>query len=193
MNNDKEMNKALKEDKSRNPDPITGAPGSHPVGTGVGAAAGGAATGAAVGSVAGPVGTLAGVAGGAIVGGLAGKGVAEKVNPTQEETYWRHNHYREDFAGNRPYAEYRNAYKCGYEGYSTYGGGTFEEHENELRRRYEADRGTSKLDWNQARPAARAAWHRLERNAERLIGYDVQDESGESIGSVHSVWTDESR
>ncbi len=35
-------------DKDLNLDPITGAPGAHPVGTGVGAAAGGA-TGAAVG------------------------------------------------------------------------------------------------------------------------------------------------
>ena len=32
-----------KKGKATNPDPITGAPGSHPVGTGVGAAAGGAA------------------------------------------------------------------------------------------------------------------------------------------------------
>jgi len=44
---------------SRNPDPITDAPGSHPIETGIGAAVGGAATGAAVGTVAGPVGTAA--------------------------------------------------------------------------------------------------------------------------------------
>ena len=43
---------------SANLDPITGAPGAHPVGTGIGAAAGGVAAGAAVGSVAGPVGTV---------------------------------------------------------------------------------------------------------------------------------------
>ena len=36
-----------------NPDPITGEPGSHPVGTGLGAG-GGALAGAAIGSVAGP-------------------------------------------------------------------------------------------------------------------------------------------
>lgn len=73
-------------------DPISGAPGSHPVGTGVGAAAGGAAAGAAIGAIAGPVGALVGVAVGAVVGGLAGKGVAEMVEPTAEEAYWRENY-----------------------------------------------------------------------------------------------------
>ena len=56
-------------DPAANPDPITKAPGAHPVGTGVGAALGGAAVGggaaaiaagAAAGSVAGPIGTIAG-------------------------------------------------------------------------------------------------------------------------------------
>ena len=41
----------MKDDKRKTPeanrDPITGAPGSHPVGTGLGAAAGGMAAGAA--------------------------------------------------------------------------------------------------------------------------------------------------
>jgi uncharacterized protein (TIGR02271 family) len=65
-----------------NRDPITGALGAHPVGTGVGAAAGGVAAGAAAGSVAGPVGTVVGAAAGAVAGGLAGKKVAEEVDPT---------------------------------------------------------------------------------------------------------------
>lgn len=67
---------------SANRDPITGAPGAHPVGTGIGAATGGVAAGAAAGSVAGPVGTAVGAAVGAVAGGLAGKGVAEKADPT---------------------------------------------------------------------------------------------------------------
>ena len=40
-------------------DPITGAPGAHPVGTGVGALLGGAAAGAATGTIAGPISTRA--------------------------------------------------------------------------------------------------------------------------------------
>ena len=68
-----------------NPDPITGAPGAHPVGVGLGAAAGGIAAGAAAGTLAaGPIGTVVGAAIGAVVGGLAGKGAAESMNPTQD-------------------------------------------------------------------------------------------------------------
>ena len=74
-----------------NRDPITGAPGAHPVGVGLGAAAGGIAggiaAGAAVGTVAaGPVGTVVGAAVGAIAGGLGGKAVAEHFDPTVEGT-----------------------------------------------------------------------------------------------------------
>ncbi len=57
-------------DEAANRDPITGAPGAHPLGTGIGAAAGGIAAGAAIGAVAGPVGALAGAVVGAVAGGL---------------------------------------------------------------------------------------------------------------------------
>src|SRR3954465_6822647 len=95
----------INEDRDRNPDPITGAPGSHPIGTGIGAAGGGAA-GAAIGAAIGatatgpaaPVGAVVGAVVGAIAGGLAGKGAAEAVNPTAEDAYWRDNYK------NRPYA-----------------------------------------------------------------------------------------
>ncbi len=85
-------------DAARNPDPITKAPGSHPIGTGVGAAIGGGAgiagaalSGAVTGAAAGPVGAAIGAAVGAVAGGLIGKGVAEGINPTAEEKYWREN------------------------------------------------------------------------------------------------------
>ena len=80
-----------------NRDPITGAPGAHPVGTGLGAAGGGLA-GAAAGSLAGPIGTVVGLVAGAVVGGLGGKAAAEGVNPTAEEAYWRENHGRQPYA-----------------------------------------------------------------------------------------------
>ena len=146
-----------------NRDPISGARGAHPVGTGVGAAAGGAAAGAAIGSVAGPVGTVAGIAAGAVIGGLAGKGVAEKVNPTIEREYWSTNYrnepyYRQGLA----YDEYEGAYRTGYEGYGRYGDRTWDEVEADLRNDYERNRGSSKLAWDDARAATRAAWERLE-------------------------------
>jgi len=156
------MNSFNKSDKSRNPDPITGAPGSHPIGTGIGAAAGGAAAGAVVGTVAGPVGTIAGAAVGAIIGGLAGKGVAEKVNPTAEAAYWRKEHAKQDYARGRVYDEFDPAYQVGYENYSELGanGVTFEQAEPELRKRFHSKTG-SKLKWEDVSPASRAAWNRV--------------------------------
>lgn len=162
MNNEKDFNREQKKDKSRNPDPITGAPGSHPVGTGLGAAAGGAATGAAVGTFAGPVGTAVGAGVGAVVGGLVGKGIAEKIDPTREDAYWRENHPRQAFAKNRPYDAFAPAYRVGYEGYGEYGvaGKTFAESEAELRRKYEMQE--AELEWAEARPATQAAWQKFD-------------------------------
>ena len=143
-------------DKARNADPITKAPGSHPVGTGVGAAVGGAAAGAA----AGPAGTIAGAAIGAVVGGLAGKGIAEKIDPTVEDAYWRSNHNRQPFAKDRRYDDYAPAYRTGYEGYREFGGAgkTYEQVEADLRRRYEAT--SPRIGWDNASYATRAAWDR---------------------------------
>src|SRR5689334_1733800 len=90
--------------QDRNPDPITGEPGAHPVGTGAGAAAGGLAAGAAAGALGGPVGAIAGAVVGGVIGGLAGKEVAEQFDPT-EDAYWRE-HYRE-----RPYADKSSDYE----------------------------------------------------------------------------------
>src|SRR3954471_17934536 len=102
----------------RNPDPITGTPGSHPVGTGVGAAAAGAA-GAAIGSVVPGAGTVVGGAVGAVVGavagGLAGKGVAEAINPTAEDEFGRKNYSSRPYvAPGASYDEYAPAYRYGY-------------------------------------------------------------------------------
>ena len=71
----------MAERSSANRDPVSGAPGAHPVGTGIGAAAGGIAAGAAAGSLAaGPVGTMVGAAVGAVAGGLAGRAVAQSID-----------------------------------------------------------------------------------------------------------------
>jgi hypothetical protein len=145
-----------------NPDPITGAPGAHPLGTGVGATLGAVAAGAAVGTVAGPVGTLVGAATGAVVGGLAGKGVAEAIDPTKEDAYWRENfrsrHYVNQGA---TYDDYGPAYGFGVETASRHPGRSFDDAELELSRQWTSRTGTSTLGWNQAKDAARDAWDRL--------------------------------
>jgi len=148
--------------KDANPDPITGEPGSHPVGTGVGAALAGAAAGAAGGSIAGPVGTVVGAAAGAVAGGLAGKAVEESFDPTTEDGYWR-NEYR-----NRSYVEqdttydtYRPAYQYGWETRSRYPGRRFEDVETDLERDWNSRRSDTSLTWERAKHAVRDAWNRL--------------------------------
>ena len=69
----------------RNPDPITGAPGSHPAGTAIGSASG-AATGAAIGAVGGPVGAAIGGVAGAIVGAAVGHKAGEANDPTTDQS-----------------------------------------------------------------------------------------------------------
>lgn len=146
-----------------NRDPITGAPGSHPVGTGVGAASGGVA-GAAAGAIAGPPGAVIGAVVGAIVGGLAGKGVAESINPTAEDAYWREQYPNESYYSKaRTYEDYAPAYRTGYDAYGRSRGKRFDEVESDLERDYNANRGTSSLTWAEAKNATRAAWDRVER------------------------------
>jgi hypothetical protein len=148
-----------------NRDPITGAPGAHPVGTGIGAAVGGMAAGAAAGTVAaGPVGTLVGSVAGAIAGGLAGKAVAEHFDPTAEEAYWRENFEREPYyQKGMTYDDYGPAYRYGFESRSRYMGQRFDDVEPELSRSWDTFRGKSRLSWEHGKHATRAAWDRIER------------------------------
>jgi uncharacterized protein YcfJ len=154
---------SLGKDVDANRDPISGAPGAHPVGVGLGAAVGGMAAAAAAGTVAGPVGTAVGAAVGAIAGGLAGKGIAEKIDPTVEEAYWRENYRSQPFfEKGYTFDDYRPGYRTGWEGRSRYAGKEFHEVESDLEFDYEKHRGRSKLEWDRNRLAARAAWDRLE-------------------------------
>ena len=155
-------------DTGTNRDPITGAPGAHPVGTGVGALLGGAAAGAAVGTVAGPVGTLIGAAAGAIAGGLAGKGVAESIDPTRESDHWRDNYSSRPYvAAGSSYDDYGPAYGYGVSAYGEHPGRSFDDAESDLERGWGGARGASTLSWAHARHATRDAWQRVSHTVER--------------------------
>lgn len=144
----------------RNPDPVTNAPGSHPVETGIGAAVAGAASGLAVGAVAGPVGAAIGAALGAVAGGLAGKGVGELIDPTTEDNWLRDNYKT------RPYVKEGDtfeahvpAYRYGAEAESTYGNEAYEHVEEHLQTGWSPkDRGG--LSWDRAHGAVRDAYER---------------------------------
>jgi hypothetical protein len=146
---------------SRNPDPITDQPGSHPIETGIGAAVAGAASGLAAGAVAGPVGAAVGAAVGAVAGGLAGKGVGEIIDPTTEDNWLRDNFK------SRPYAKegdtfekYHPAYRHGAAAESRYGDAKFETVESDLRSEWEKLGDTADYPWGAARGAVRDSYER---------------------------------
>ena len=131
---------------------------------------------AAVGTqtLAGPVGTLIGAAVGAVLGGMAGSDFAAMIDLTAEDDYWR-----ENFAGRSyvetgaSYAEYGPAYAYGVDSFRNNNQARgFDDAEPDLSNRWEAARGSSKLDWQQARHAARDAWNRLGTAVERALPGD---------------------
>jgi hypothetical protein len=156
-------------DPAANPDLITKAPGSHPVGTGIGAAAGGAAgiggaiaVGAMAGSVVGPIGTAAGAVVGAVAGGLIGSGVAEGVNPSVEHEYWRSNYASRPYVNpGTSYDQFGPAYQYGWESREKYEGKNFDDVEPSLNQDWSRAKGTSQLKWDKAKFAARDAWDRI--------------------------------
>jgi phage tail tape-measure protein len=146
-----------------NRDPITGEPGSHPVGTGLGSA-GGAAAGAAVGAaVGGPVGAMVGGVAGAVAGGAAGHAAGEALDPTVEIAYWRsvyvtRPYYRKD----RKFDDLEPAYRYGWErAADSKAEQRFEEVESELERTWPTARGNSPYAWQEVRDAARDSWTRV--------------------------------
>lgn len=148
-------------------DPITGEPGSHPIGTGVGAAAGGAA-GALVGSLGGPVGTLVGATVGAVLGGLNGKDFAEAIDATVEDDYWRNNYLSRAYVRQgEAFDDFGPAYRLGVDSYGRYQGRTFDQFEAELMREWDRNRGASNLPWDRARHASHDSWQRVSDAVER--------------------------
>ena len=155
---------SYKEKDDANRDPISGTAGAHPVGTGVGAVAGGAA-GAAIGAVGGPIGAGIGLVVGAVAGGLGGKGVAEMIDPTVEDAYWRKGFSKSPYVEKgESYETYQPAYRTGYEGYTRYPGKKYEEVESDLHRDYDKSKGNSTLSWDKAKSATRDAWRRVEKS-----------------------------
>jgi hypothetical protein len=126
--------------KTANPPPIPGPLGTHPLGTAPGAAA----------------------------GGLAGKKIADLIDPAAELAYWRENF------SSRPYVrrgatfnEYRPAYSYGIHAYSRHEGRSFEEVEPQLMREWDSAKGISSLTWEGAKLATRDAWQHVSDLVER--------------------------
>jgi len=154
--------------KTDNLDPLTGTPGAHPIGTGVGGAIGGVAATALAGSVAGPMGTVVGMAVGVVLGGLAGKRVAESIDPTAEEAYWR-----KEFP-NRPYVEaastyedFDPTYRFGWEARERYADQSWDQATASVRADWERERPG--FPWEKAQAPIRDSWDRIESQRLRVL------------------------
>jgi len=145
----------------RNPDPISGEPGAHPIGAGLGAAVVGGATGTAAGAAFGPVGAIAGAVIGGIAGGYAGKAIEEEIDPTTEDAFWEEHFPERPYAGTDTYETYRPAYQYGWESRARYPNRRFDDVEPELAQGWHARK--SNLSWEQAKQATRDAWDRVEK------------------------------
>jgi len=161
---DKETKK-IERAAGANPDPITGEPGSHPVGTGVGSA-GGAAAGAAVGAVVGgPIGAVVGGVAGAVIGAGAGHAAGEAANPTVEREYWERTYKtRPYYKSGRTFDYYEPAYRYGWENATKpeFATKSFDETESVLHQRWAAEPGSAtRPSWVDSKEAARDAWDRV--------------------------------
>jgi hypothetical protein len=90
--------------------------------------------------------------------------VAEAINPTEEDAYWRDNYSKRPYAegSGREYEHYQPAYKYGWESKARYADRTWDQAENDLERGWDTAKGASKQTWNEAKHATRDAWHRVE-------------------------------
>ncbi|MEO7477816.1 MAG: hypothetical protein ABIT64_01110 [Lysobacteraceae bacterium] len=174
-------------------DPITAAPGSHPVSTGLGAV-GGLTAGIMMGSVAGPLGTAIGGAIGTVVGGFAGKGIGEAVNPTVEEVrfgdliaqqanpspnlsadelYWQRAFITEPYYDRKlSYEDYAPAYRAGIVDRLN-NNRSWEDASNNLHAMWNRNKGASRLSWDEARQAMRAAWYRTDSELTQTSPYGL--------------------
>lgn len=163
----------MKEERDMNRDPISGEPGSHPVGTGVGGA-GGAAAGAAVGAAFGPIGALVGGAIGAVAGGAAGHAAGEAIDPTTEAEYWESEYRNREYTPEKAdWNDYHPAYKYGWEARTKHRDREWTDRvESELSQNWKRERSNSSLEWDQAKHAVRDAWDRTDRTYRT---YDTTD------------------
>jgi phage tail tape-measure protein len=131
----------------------------HPVATDVGALAG-AAAGALIGSSLGPAGTITGALIGASTGIIAGKGIAVGMEPTAQEAY-RQRMGSSAAAEERDFTfeDFSLAFQMGWQAYAP--GESFESVEDELKLRWEQEKGESAMTWEQAHDAAKSGWERM--------------------------------
>lgn len=109
-------------------------------------------------AVSGAVGMAAGAAS-ALAGRKSGNKASRSIDPAAEEQYWHEHHMNEPYYDAAySFEDYLPAYRAGWEGRTRFPSRSFEEVERDLEREYSWNRGGSRLLWQDARRAMRAAW-----------------------------------
>lgn len=115
-----------------------------------------AGVGGAMAAAAGLVSAAASAA--AEAAGLAGR----RVNPIEEEAFWRANYASEPYYDERfSFNDYYAAYRAGWEARMRHPGRSFQDVERDIEADFNWNRGQSMMLWEEAREAARAAWDRV--------------------------------
>lgn len=124
---------------------------------------GGAAIGAAFGVVGGPPGAVVGGIIGGVVGGIAGNDIAQTNNQKDDSNNWQEedNYWRENYKKMPYYTENKNleydrdyqaAYRLGYENRVPNNAEiNFSEVESKLKTKWEQVKGSSRLQWEEAK------------------------------------------
>lgn len=134
-------------------------PEDHALGESIGMG-GGAIAGAVMGSSLGPLGAVTGAVLGGGFGAIAGRGIALGIEPETEDAYWREHYHQEPYYDSSyAYEDYGPAYRLGWQLYSPHT--SFEAAEKIMSAEWAKGRGSSKLEWHQARDAAKAGWSRV--------------------------------
>jgi hypothetical protein len=137
----------------------------HPGGTAAGAA-GGAMVGAATGIGAGPIGLAAGAVAGAVAGAMRGSGVrgAREVTVEREDAHWREHFAAEPYtAAGASYDDWGPAYRLAVDEWLVDDGRrSWDNALPALADAWNTRRERSRLSWQEAQQAARAAWARLD-------------------------------
>ena len=87
--------------------------------------------------------------------------IVGRAQAREEDTHWGHAFQRERYyRTGLDYEDYAPAYCVGYIGYAQYGG-EFDDAERSLCANWVRIKGDSRLSWEEALPAIRAAWDRM--------------------------------
>jgi hypothetical protein len=115
---------------------------------------------------------------------LAGKGVAEAINPTEEDAYWSNEYQnRPYYRPGTDYDEYAPAYRYGYTSAAQHHGRSWDEMETNLERDWSNSRGQSSMDWDRARQPARDAWDRATTRIASMNQPGQSSGQGSNIGN----------